>query len=162
MPGIDPDLLAQVDAYLSETLSPELGVVQSRHLKEQLAEETPIVLVDVRQPEEFAQGHLEGAGNIPLRDLFKHLGEIPRDSRVVVWAAAATARPWPRPPGNGRLSRRGKPGWRAGVLHFVQAADAAMESTLNAYLQALPAGDGSDLPRRPGRIERLSGGRPPA
>ncbi len=34
-------------------------------------------VVDVRQPEEFAAGHIEGAVNIPLRELLKHLDELP-------------------------------------------------------------------------------------
>ncbi|MEJ2556018.1 MAG: rhodanese-like domain-containing protein [Anaerolineae bacterium] len=37
-------------------------------------------VVDVRQPDEFTVGHIEGAVNIPLRDLLKHLDELP-DSR---------------------------------------------------------------------------------
>ncbi len=34
-------------------------------------------IVDVREPEEFAKGHIDGAINIPLHDLLKHLDELP-------------------------------------------------------------------------------------
>lgn len=35
-------------------------------------------LLDVRQPEEFAQGHLAGAVNIPLRQVLDHLNQLPK------------------------------------------------------------------------------------
>ncbi len=34
-------------------------------------------LIDVREPKEYAAGHIEGAINIPLRELMKHLDELP-------------------------------------------------------------------------------------
>ncbi len=34
-------------------------------------------VIDVREPDEYAQGHIEGAINIPLRELMKHLDELP-------------------------------------------------------------------------------------
>ena len=37
-----------------------------------------IMLVDVREPHEFAIGRLEGSINIPIGDLPRRLGEIPR------------------------------------------------------------------------------------
>ncbi len=34
-------------------------------------------IVDVREPDEFAEGHIEGAVNIPLRQLTRRLDELP-------------------------------------------------------------------------------------
>jgi phage shock protein E len=43
-------------------------------------------LVDVRTPEEFAAGHVEGAVNIPVHELDKRLAELePKDKPVVVY-----------------------------------------------------------------------------
>jgi NADPH-dependent 2,4-dienoyl-CoA reductase/sulfur reductase-like enzyme/rhodanese-related sulfurtransferase len=39
-------------------------------------------LVDVREPREFATGHLEGAINISLGDLRQRLGELPKDREI--------------------------------------------------------------------------------
>ena len=38
-----------------------------------------VVLLDVREPEEFASGHVPGALNLPQADLATRLSEIPRD-----------------------------------------------------------------------------------
>jgi NADPH-dependent 2,4-dienoyl-CoA reductase/sulfur reductase-like enzyme/rhodanese-related sulfurtransferase len=41
-------------------------------------------LIDVRTPQEFAAGRIDGAINIPLEELRHRIGEVPRDRRVVV------------------------------------------------------------------------------
>lgn len=46
-------------------------------------------LVDVRTPEEYADGHLPGAVNIPVDELGRRLDELgPRDKPVVVYCAS--------------------------------------------------------------------------
>ena len=45
-------------------------------------------LVDVRTPEEFADGHAEGARNIPVHEVASRAGEISRDHPVVVYCAS--------------------------------------------------------------------------
>ncbi len=40
--------------------------------------------LDVRTPEEFAYGHIEGAINIPLYELRKKIDEIPRNRTIVI------------------------------------------------------------------------------
>jgi len=43
-------------------------------------------LVDVRTPEEFAEGHIDGAVNIPVQELSARLGEVgQKDTEVVVY-----------------------------------------------------------------------------
>ena len=46
------------------------------------------VLVDVRTPEEYAGGHVDGARNLPVDTLGNHLAELPRDKPIVVYCAA--------------------------------------------------------------------------
>lgn len=43
------------------------------------------LLVDVRTPEEFAGGHIDGAVNIPIDDLDARKGELPKDKDIVVY-----------------------------------------------------------------------------
>jgi rhodanese-related sulfurtransferase len=44
-----------------------------------------VVLVDVRPPEEFAAGHIDGALSIPFDELERRLGELPPDLEVVAY-----------------------------------------------------------------------------
>jgi rhodanese-related sulfurtransferase len=41
-------------------------------------------LIDVREPEEFAHGHIPGAINIPQSDIAMRLSEIPRENTIYV------------------------------------------------------------------------------
>jgi NADPH-dependent 2,4-dienoyl-CoA reductase/sulfur reductase-like enzyme/rhodanese-related sulfurtransferase len=47
--------------------------------------ENGFVLLDVRDREEFEQGHVDGATNIPLADLRHRLGELPRFKAIRVY-----------------------------------------------------------------------------
>lgn len=82
-----------------------------------------VLLLDVRPEDEFAQGHLPGALNVPLADLEARFAELPADREIVAYCrgpycilsfeAAAFLRR------NGFLARRledGLPEWRAAGL----------------------------------------------
>ncbi len=45
-------------------------------------------VIDVRTPEEFADGAYPGAVNIPVSSLGARLGEVPRDRPVVLYCAS--------------------------------------------------------------------------
>ncbi len=45
----------------------------------------PFMLLDVRTPEEYAEGHIKGAKLIPLQTLDKHLNAVPHDKQVYVY-----------------------------------------------------------------------------
>lgn len=47
-------------------------------------------LLDVRTPDEFRDGHLEGARNIPVAELDGRIGEVPRGRPVVVYCASGS------------------------------------------------------------------------
>ena len=51
----------------------------------QRAREGVVTVLDVRPPEEFAAGHLPNAINIPMKELKRRLGELPRDQEVVAY-----------------------------------------------------------------------------
>jgi rhodanese-related sulfurtransferase len=50
---------------------------------EQLRAAGNVVVVDVRSPEEFAAGHVQGALNIPLEELAQRAGTLPRAAAIV-------------------------------------------------------------------------------
>ncbi len=41
------------------------------------------MLIDVREPREFAAGHLPGAVNMPMSELGRRLAELPADATAV-------------------------------------------------------------------------------
>ena len=43
-----------------------------------------IFVLDVRRPDEFAAGHIEGAVNIPVHDLAKHIDQLPDDPSTLI------------------------------------------------------------------------------
>lgn len=67
------------------TLDGVMPVVTWRELA--AADRSEVCLVDVRTPEEYSLGTIDGAVNIPLDDLRGRLGEICRDSDVIVFCA---------------------------------------------------------------------------
>ncbi len=52
---------------------------------EALRQDTPRVLLDVRDPGEFGAAHVPGAVNIPLNELRGRLGELPMDKEIWVY-----------------------------------------------------------------------------
>ncbi len=50
----------------------------------QLRGNEAIVIIDVRQPEEYAEGHIPGAVLIPLGELANRLSEVPTDKPVIL------------------------------------------------------------------------------
>jgi NADPH-dependent 2,4-dienoyl-CoA reductase/sulfur reductase-like enzyme/peroxiredoxin family protein/TusA-related sulfurtransferase/rhodanese-related sulfurtransferase len=66
-------------------LSGAMPVIYWREIRD--LDRQKVTLLDVRTPEEFALGTIEGAKNIPLDDLRERLGEIPADRPVVVFCA---------------------------------------------------------------------------
>lgn len=45
----------------------------------------PFVIIDVRTPEEYAEGHIKGAVLIPVQELEQRMAEVPRDRQVYVY-----------------------------------------------------------------------------
>jgi glyoxylase-like metal-dependent hydrolase (beta-lactamase superfamily II)/rhodanese-related sulfurtransferase len=60
------------------------GPVREVDQNELAARPPEAVLLDVREPQEFAKGHVPGARNIPQADLATRLNEVPRDRPILV------------------------------------------------------------------------------
>ena len=56
-------------------------------LAQRLARERDLVVLDVREPAEWAEGHVAGARHIPMRQVAERLGELPRDCRIALTCA---------------------------------------------------------------------------
>uniref|UniRef100_A0A831UEU0 Rhodanese-like domain-containing protein n=1 Tax=Geobacter metallireducens TaxID=28232 RepID=A0A831UEU0_GEOME len=64
--------------------------IRSGEAKSLLAAKKNAFLLDVRTPAEFRQGRLQGAVLIPISEVERRLGEIPRNRPVVVYCAVGS------------------------------------------------------------------------
>jgi len=71
-----------VRLYLAQ--KDDLEPVPARELLDR-ARKGLVTVLDVRPPEEFAAGHLPGAVNIPIHELERRLGELPKRKEVVAY-----------------------------------------------------------------------------
>ncbi len=83
---IDYDVFCGVPgrtAQVADDLAPEWEI-SPRRLKECLDRGDRILLLDVREPGEWAIASIEGARRIPLRELKGRLTDLPRDQMIVL------------------------------------------------------------------------------
>jgi rhodanese-related sulfurtransferase/predicted transcriptional regulator len=106
--------LAEVERAAHDYLGEDVETIGREDLRERLAR-GDVVLVDVRPPEEFAAGHIEGARSIPLAELERRLAELPADREVVAYCrgpfCAYSHEAVRRLNDAGRTARRLEDGW---------------------------------------------------
>lgn len=61
-----------------------VGLMSAAELLDRMERGDAPVIVDVRQPEEWAAGHIPGALHIPLGDMPRRMGELNRDAETVL------------------------------------------------------------------------------
>lgn len=74
------DVLAQYVAGLPETFN----AVRVADLATELSAENNLVIVDVRTADEYAEGHIEGAINVPLQEVTQNLALLPDPEADIV------------------------------------------------------------------------------
>lgn len=84
---ITPDVLAE---WLKTNLVQSYQRMPAANLREQLEQ---AFVLDVRTPEEYANGHGAKAVNIPLNELPKRMAEIPNDQPLIVHCQAGGRSP---------------------------------------------------------------------
>jgi rhodanese-related sulfurtransferase/predicted transcriptional regulator len=106
--------LAEVERAARDYLGEDVEAIDREELIARLGR-GDVVLVDVRPPEEFAAGHIEGARSIPLDELEQRLAEIPADCEVVAYCrgpfCAYAHQAVRRLQAAGRSARRLEDGW---------------------------------------------------
>lgn len=60
-------------------------ITANDYVSQYVENSTSHLLVDVRTPEEFADGHIAGAINIPLQVLSARMNELPTDTPLVIY-----------------------------------------------------------------------------
>jgi len=90
VPVVAPDMPVLLKDVIAKTGQEQgYGAVAAQKLNEMLADQPPF-LVDLREPAELEKdGYIEGAVNIPVRDLLKNLDKLPGlDEPIVVYCAS--------------------------------------------------------------------------
>jgi len=73
-----PDAPAEVDPA-------ELPQVVDAETVASIQDDPEVVLIDVREPEEYAAGHIPGVTLIPMGEVPERLDEIPTDKTVITY-----------------------------------------------------------------------------
>ncbi len=76
--------LAEVERAARQYLGDDVEVIGADELTARLRRRD-VVLVDVRPPEEFEAGHIDGACSIPLDELERRLDQLPAETEVVAY-----------------------------------------------------------------------------
>lgn len=74
--------------FLSSLFGPSVPSITAEELNEKLKFGKHPLVLDVRQPEEFRTGHINGAKLIPLNELHKKMSELPKGREIVCICAS--------------------------------------------------------------------------
>ena len=72
-------------AYAGHGGVPAVAQTAPDYLKWLIDSRQPVVVVDLRKPQEFRGGHLPGAISVPLSELDRRFAEIPTSPMVVLY-----------------------------------------------------------------------------
>jgi rhodanese-related sulfurtransferase len=74
--------------FLSGLFGSSIPSISAAELNEKNKKANRPFLLDVRQPEEFREGHIAGAKLIPLGELRARMNELPKDREIVCICAS--------------------------------------------------------------------------
>lgn len=75
---------------LSSLFGSPIPSLSATELSEKLKAGKRPLVIDVRQPEEYRQGHIAGAKLIPLGELRNRIDELPKDKEIVCVCASGS------------------------------------------------------------------------
>ncbi len=79
-------VVATVDDYLSTIPDGWMSVGDAEKMQEAI--DNGAFVIDVREEGEYAEGHIPGAINIPLRTLAQNLDKVPTDQPIITYCAS--------------------------------------------------------------------------
>lgn len=62
-----------------------MGLMSLKELEYRIEKKLPMRLIDLRSPEEYGLGHLEGAENIPYDCMAERIGELEGERQPVIF-----------------------------------------------------------------------------
>lgn len=70
-------------SFLSKLFGPSSPMISAEELNEKLKFGKHPLVLDVRQPDEYRMGHINGSKLIPLNELSRRMGELPKGREIV-------------------------------------------------------------------------------
>jgi sulfur-carrier protein adenylyltransferase/sulfurtransferase len=84
MCGSDPEIRQLID--YEETCGPMNNMeITAKELAERIERGDALLLLDVREPQEWSTGHLDNAQHIPMRQVPAQIDSLPRDAEIIVY-----------------------------------------------------------------------------
>lgn len=66
------------------------NAIDAKSLRKLIDEKAGVFIIDVREPHEFASGHIPGALNISVKELQSRVNELPQDLNAPIVAYCAS------------------------------------------------------------------------
>ena len=83
----NPEVKTAINEFIKSIPNDYYTVSNVEKFKNFFATKKPLV-IDVREPSEYAEGHIPNAVNIPLRSVTENLDKIPTEKPVVVYCSS--------------------------------------------------------------------------
>jgi len=77
-------------SFLSSLFGPALPSLSPVELSEKLGKNKHLLVVDVREPEEYHEGHIVGSKLIPLDEFRQRVNELPKDKEIICVCASGS------------------------------------------------------------------------
>jgi len=77
-------------SFLSKLFGPPLPSIDAATLQARLNEKPKPLVLDVREPSEYAAGHIAGSTLLPLHQLSSRMRELPKDREIVCVCASGS------------------------------------------------------------------------
>ncbi|MBI5824884.1 MAG: rhodanese-like domain-containing protein [Chloroflexi bacterium] len=75
-------------SFLSKLFGPSAPNLSVIELSEKMKYGRHPLILDVRQPNEFHQGHIAGAKLMPLNELYRRMSELPKSREIICICAS--------------------------------------------------------------------------
>ena len=79
-----------VMGFLSNLFGPPVPSIDATTAQAKLSEKPKPLVLDVREPSEYAAGHIAGSTLIPLPQLAQRMSELPRDREIICVCASGS------------------------------------------------------------------------
>jgi rhodanese-related sulfurtransferase len=77
-------------SFLSKLFGPPVPNIDAANLQAKLNEKPRPLVLDVREPSEYATGHITGSTLLPLHQLSGRMSELPRDREIICVCASGS------------------------------------------------------------------------